>query len=235
MKWQFELFRTLFPQTTDRFCGSLPYHLQFSKPFLEYKYWHWFCYLNTSFTKVAVRSDFSLLLPITAFPFSCPFGTVRHGELLLSSLCSPTRAVWCYSLPDDLVWKRASGPFRCEHMIQFALCDGPLSILSSLSWREVKTIPSQRDVTAIIQSTLATPFVWRLVRWKMGKGTSRVLAVTAEHACTYLPYATQTYLLLFVFLLIFVSSEFIIAVQTFSKKFTGVRQGSFAVLSWQFS
>lgn len=100
---------------------------------------------------------------------------------------------------------------------------------------DVKTIPSQRDVTAISQSTLATPFVWRLVRWKMGKGTSRVLAVTAEHACTYLPYAMQTYLLLFVFLLIFVSSEFIIAVQTFSKKFTGVRQGSFAVLSWQFS
>lgn len=105
-KWQFELFRTLFPQTTDRFCGSLPYHLQFSKPFLKYKYWHWFCYLNTSFTQVAVRSDFSLLLLITTFPFSCPFGIVQHGELLLSFLCSPTRAVWCYSLPDDLVWKR---------------------------------------------------------------------------------------------------------------------------------
>lgn len=211
-------------------------HLQFSKPFLKYKYWHWLCYLNTSFTKVAVRSNFSLLQLIAAFPFICPFGVVRCWELSLSFLCLlPQESSDVTHLPDDLVWKC----ILFEWPFQMWACDW-FSLLrmmkhSSFCVRStyVNSFPGQHYAPAATQSTLATLFIRHFITSSMGKGASHVPAIMAEHACTYPLYTTQTYLLLFVFLLVFVSSQFITAV--FGKKFNNVRQGSFAVLSWQFS
>lgn len=99
LRWSDSLnfLRNFSPQTKRWVCGSFLDHLQLSTPFLKCKYYHW-CYLNTVFSKAAVKSHFSFLLLVTTFPFVCPFGIIWHCQLLLCFLCSPTRVVWCYSL-----------------------------------------------------------------------------------------------------------------------------------------
>lgn len=121
-------------------------HLQFSKPFLKYKYWHWLCYLNTSFTKVAVRSNFSLLQLITAFPFICPFGVVWCWELSLSFLCLlPQESSDVTHLPDDLVWKC----ILFEWPFQMWACDSVCSVW----WSTLHFVFAQLTWTAFLANT----------------------------------------------------------------------------------